>query len=155
MEELQYIELLINDLEESKGICTTGLSGCIPITEELTILKKIYGKISKPKIVEKITTIEKIINPKGEKIGLKEIIKLIKKNNRLKSYNSSIKKSNKKIESIKLKIESTNKLMDKIKENNTEYEKQINMIEKEIETSKSEIKCLLKKCLNFGVESVQ
>lgn len=150
MEELQYIECLINDLEESKGKCTTGLSGCIPLTEELEILKKIHNKISKPKIVEKITTIEKIINPKGEKIGLKEIIKIIKKDNHLRFYNNAIKKSNKKIESIKLKIENTNKFMDKIKETNTEYEKQIDIIKKEIEISKSEIKCLLKKCLNFG-----
>lgn len=148
--ELSYLRLLINDLEESKGKCTFGFSGNMPISDEINILKTIYRRISEPKIIEKIITKEKIINPKGEKIGLKEIIKIIKKDNNLKSYNNTIKKSYKKLETLKSKISSTYELINKIISSNRLYEDEISIIEKEIETSKSEIHALIKKCFNRG-----
>ena len=91
--ELKYIEGLINDLEGSKGRCSTGFTDDMPICQEINILRSIYYMILSPNIIERKETIEKVINQNGEKVSTKEIIKTIKKDGDIKLYINKIKKS--------------------------------------------------------------
>lgn len=142
IDELNYIKVLIDDLEESTDKCDIGIIGNISIYEEIDLLKRIYFKLSKPNVQREI--IEQVINQNGNKLNLKEIIKSIKKDEEIRIFLKKIKKMSKRINELEQKISSENDHLKKIEKSNKLMMEEINGIDSELEESKAKIKKKLK-----------
>lgn len=148
MEETQYLCTLLKDLTESSDKCEKGYCEELDIYDEISILKRIIYKLSKPKIIKKTTIKEKIINQNGEKLELPEIMRHLKNDRKITHIRSNLRNYSVVIDKLKSKLSKSEKVIDKIHEQNKNLSNEMSIMSRDFESLKNEIKAIIERNFN-------